>query len=297
MIRVGSYHVCVYAICRDEARFARRWARSMREADSVLALDTGSTDETPRMLRAAGVDVREEEITPWRFDAARNRALALVPEDADICVSTDLDEEFRPGWRDALERAWTPDARRARFRYTRVYPERVEIWSDKIHARHGFRWERPAHEALECEDMRYKVVFAEGVHLYHRPDPARRRSLRALMELAVRERPDDDRAAHYLGREYLLDGMWKEAIDAFERHLRLPGAIWPGERAMSMRLIARAHIELQNPIEAERWLFRAIAEAPHLRAPWADMADLCRARGDLGGAAFFTSRATKSAVQ
>ena len=68
----------------------------MREADGVFVLDTGSTDGTPELLRQLGAHVTQEIITPWRFDTARNRALALVPEDADLCVCTDLDEVFHP---------------------------------------------------------------------------------------------------------------------------------------------------------------------------------------------------------
>ena len=77
-----GYKVCVYAIAKDEAKFAARWAESMSEADAVYVLDTGSSDDTVKILQAHGVNVRSEIITPWRFDAARNRSLELVPEDA-----------------------------------------------------------------------------------------------------------------------------------------------------------------------------------------------------------------------
>ena len=46
-----------------------------------------------------GVNVSEKIITPWRFDVARNESLKLVPNDADICICTDLDEVFEKGWR------------------------------------------------------------------------------------------------------------------------------------------------------------------------------------------------------
>ena len=99
---MGKWKVCVYAICKNEAKFVRRWMDSMREADWVVVLDTGSDDGTPEMLRKLGAQVTEEVISPWRFDVARNRSLELVPEEADICVCTDLDEVLRPGWRAAL---------------------------------------------------------------------------------------------------------------------------------------------------------------------------------------------------
>ena len=81
--------ICVYAICKDESKFAERWMRSMSEADEIFVLDTGSQDNTVQLLREAGAKVWEEKIVPWRFDVARNRSLELVPEDTDICVCTD----------------------------------------------------------------------------------------------------------------------------------------------------------------------------------------------------------------
>ena len=93
--------IIVYAICKNEVSFVDRWMDSMAEADQVVVLDTGSTDATVQLLRARGAAVTEEVISPWRFDTARNRSLELVPQDADICVCTDLDEVFHPGWRAA----------------------------------------------------------------------------------------------------------------------------------------------------------------------------------------------------
>ena len=86
--------IVVYAICKNESQFVNRWMDSMQEADQVVVLDTGSTDETPALLRRRGALVYEETISPWRFDTARNRSLELVDEDADLCVCTDLDELF-----------------------------------------------------------------------------------------------------------------------------------------------------------------------------------------------------------
>ena len=74
----------------------------------MVVLDTGSTDDTVERLRAAGARVTVERFDPWRFDTARNRSLDLVPEDADICVCTDLDEVLHPGWRALLEAGLGP---------------------------------------------------------------------------------------------------------------------------------------------------------------------------------------------
>ena len=271
--------VAVYAICKNEARFAARWMASMGEADGVYVLDTGSSDGTAERLRALGAVVAEEEVVPWRFDTARNRSLALVPEDVDVCVCTDLDEAFRPGWRAALERAWTEGAVQASYRYTWSFrpdgSEDTVFWSEKIHARHGWRWVHPVHEVLERLPgfPAGSRVLAQGVQLDHHPDPAKSRGqYLPLLELSVAEAPNDDRNTHYLGREYLYYGRWDDCIRTLKRHLSLPSAVWADERCASMRYIARAYVQKGERAEARRWLWRAIGEAPHLREPWMEQA-------------------------
>jgi hypothetical protein len=82
----------IYAIAKNEAAFAARFAASCEGADGIHVLDTGSTDDTVAILRAHGVHVEVAEVRPWRFDLARNLSLELVPDDADVCLSIDLDE-------------------------------------------------------------------------------------------------------------------------------------------------------------------------------------------------------------
>ena len=103
---MGNCKVCVYTICKNEEKFVDRWMDSMGEADLVVVLDTGSKDGTVERLRARGAQVTVERILPWRFDAARNRSLELVPEDVDLCVCTDLDEVFHPGGAGTGLAAW-----------------------------------------------------------------------------------------------------------------------------------------------------------------------------------------------
>ena len=94
---MSKYKVCVYAICKNEAKFVERWYNSMKEADAIYVLDTGSTDNTVSLLKKKNIIVKEVNIKPWRFDIARNKSLDLVPEDYDICVCTDLDEVLEEG--------------------------------------------------------------------------------------------------------------------------------------------------------------------------------------------------------
>ncbi len=230
------YRIYVYAICKNEEKFAERWVRSMQEADGICVLDTGSTDGTAERLRELGAHVTQEAVTPWRFDTARNRSLELVPEDADLCVCTDLDEVFRPGWRTAMEQALAGGAEKLRYRYTWSFRpdgrEGVVFWIEEAHARFGFRWAHPVHEVLECTKGACRTADAEGVQLDHHPDPEKSRGqYLPLLELAVQEAPEDDRNVFYLGREYSFYGRWSDCERTLRQYLRMPSAVGRGGAA------------------------------------------------------------------
>ena len=292
---MGKYKICVYAICKNESRFVHRWMESMSEADLVVVLDTGSTDDTVKRLRESGAQVAVEEIAPWRFDTARNRSLELVPEDVDICVCTDLDEVFRPGWREQLERGWKDGMGQVSYRYTWSFePDGSEgyvFWSEKIHARQGYRWTHPVHEVLEWvgNGRRPAIIPVEGIQLDHHPDPTKSRGqyLR-LLELSVAEAPEDDRNMHYLGREYMYRRRWDDCIRTLKHHLQMPSATWADERAASMRYIARAYGNKNQSDQALVWYLRSVAEAPHLREPYVDLALFLYERQEWDGVLYFT---------
>ncbi|MHB1313874.1 MAG: tetratricopeptide repeat-containing glycosyltransferase [Christensenellales bacterium] len=286
---MDNHKVCVYAICKNEEPFVDRWVDSMSEADIMVVTDTGSSDGTIEKLEGRGVTVYQDEVKPWRFDRARNIALAHVPEDVDICVSTDLDEVFEPGWRKKLESAWAEGTIRARYHYTWSFcPDGapgVTFYYDRIHARKGYEWVNPIHECLKyLGDVAEKCIWCPDVRLLHYPDNTKSRSYYLpLLELAVLEKPEEPRNYHYLGREYMFAGMWDRCIDNLKKHLSLPNSFWNEERSASMRFIARAYKAKENYIEAKAWLYKAIAEAPHLREPYVEMAKLMYEKKDWAG--------------
>lgn len=295
---MNHYYVTVYAICKNESEFVDRWIDSMSEADEIVVLDTGSTDDTVEKLRKRGAKVEEKSITPWRFDTARNESMKLIPEKTDICVCTDLDEVFRPGWRSILEEAWFPGAGQASYRYTWSFnpdgSEGVVFWYEKIHARHGYQWVHPVHEVLKWigEGKPGEMVVADGIQLDHHPDPKKSRGqYLGLLEQSVEEDPEDDRNVHYLGREYMYRERWADCIHTLKWHLSMPRATWKDERAASMRYIAKSYWMLGQKEQAQSWYFRAIAEAPYLREPWMDLALLRYDQQDWEGVAWLTAAA------
>ncbi len=294
-----KYKICVYAISKNEEKFASEWAKSMSEADEIIVLDTGSTDNTVNILKDSGVCVYEKVFNPWRFDTARNYSLGLIPNDVNICVCVDLDELFEPGWRDKLENAWGEDTVRARYRYTWNFnddgSEGSVFWIDKIHSRYGFHWENPVHEVLVYNgEKNYSTVYVEGMQLNHHADPEKSRAqYLPLLELAVNEDPDNDRNVHYLGREYMYRAEWDKCIEMLKHHLDMPTSLWKDERCASMRYMAKAYAQKGDKQESVCWLYRSIAEAPYLREPYADLALMLYEMDEWQGVIYFSEKALR----
>ncbi len=274
---MNKYKVCVYAISKNEEKFVKRWIESMKEADEIYVLDTGSTDNTIKLLKENGVHVKRKIIKPWRFDIARNESLKMLPSDTEICVCTDLDEVFNKGWRKELEKVWKKDSKKCKYIYNWSLDKDdnplISFYYEKIHSLKDYKWINPVHEILEFNGNIENTVMNENIVLNHYPDQEKSRSsYLPLLELSIKENPENDRNMHYLGREYMYYNRYNEAIDTLIKHLSLKSALWKDERCASMRFIGRCYKELNRYEEANMWLLKAIEESPYLRDPYIEMA-------------------------
>jgi len=270
--------IVVYAISKNEEKFVNRWVDSMKEADEIYVLDTGSTDNTVNLLEKAGVNVTQKVISPWRFDVARNESLKLVPFDTDICVCTDLDEVFEKGWRNKLEEIWNDNTTRVRYNYDWFLDKNgkpmISYYLNKIHTRNDYSWKYPVHEILDYHgEKKESIITTDDIKLVHYPDKEKSRSsYLPLLELAVKENPFDDRNTHYLGREYMYYNQNDKAIKYLKKHLKLDTATWKDERCASMRFIARCYTRKKEYNKALEWFDKAILEAPYLRDSYVEKA-------------------------
>ena len=260
--------IAIYTIAKNEEQFVQRWYESAKDADHLLILDTGSIDGTTALAHSLGIHTITREFTPWRFDTARNTALAMLPQDIDICIALDMDEILLPGWREKLE-AIPTGTTRPRYKYTWSWnpdgSEGLTYGGDKIHTRHGYHWKHPVHEVLkpEIEEHQHWVT---GLEIHHHPDSSKSRAqYLPLLKLAVEEDPRDDRNQFYLARELYFHRDYGLAQYHFSRHLEL--SLWNPERAASHRYLAK-----MRPDAAEFHLYRAIAEDPNRRESWVALA-------------------------
>lgn len=222
--------ICIYAICKNEEQFVEAWLESMKEADYIVVLDTGSTDRTFELLKNDPRVYRAEQkvITPWRFDVARNESMKLIPDDANILLCTDLDELLEPGWADVIRANWVDGFHvRGTYKYAWSHTEDGQegriFYYDKLHDKNWY-WTAPVHELLHSDiysdEYRFSHsldLFNQGVYLHHYPDITKSRgSYLPLLELRAKENPEDYYGKYYLSHEYNYRGKYNESIKVLE---------------------------------------------------------------------------------
>ena len=258
-------HICVYAICKNESAFVDRFMDSVEGADSIVVLDTGSTDDTVEKLQARGAIVHVQEISPWRFDVARNESMKLIPKEADLCLCLDLDEVITPGW-DTLLRDKHVAGSVQQFRYSYIWDRdadgnpKTQIWYKKIHSNApGFYWESPLHEYLNytgTEPLHVVWLKASDLQVSHYPDPHKVRDYLPIIENGVCSEPANFTINYYYARELHYLKRHNDVIAAVDKALCLGGD--NAHKAALMQFKAVALESLGHVGDAEADFIRAV---------------------------------------
>jgi glycosyltransferase involved in cell wall biosynthesis len=238
--------IAIYAIAKNEAVNVPGWLQTVSGADYIVVADTGSNDGTVDLLACdPRVNLHHISITPWRFDDARNAALALVPSDVDVCIALDFDERLPTNWREIIESAWLPGTTIAYYPYTwRHNPDQTFFNNHHVHCRHGYRWRHPTHECLyPVFDLSVKTITIEKLHIEQFQDCAKvRPNDLFLLAWGQWEDSTSTRMLHYYGRELMFCGYYAEAIERFKRYLELePSRPFPAERELTLSYLAQCH--------------------------------------------------------
>ena len=276
----------IYAPSKNEINHCLDWYNSCKEADVICVADTGSTDGTDIKLIELGVKVTPIRIIPWRFDLAFNFAMALLPDDIDVCIRLDLDERLQPGWREAIENAWTPSTTRLRYPYVWNWidgkPGRT-WYSDRIHAREGYIWRGATHEGLVAR-LPEVQTFTDDVKIWQFPDVKDKKDDLMLLLEATNEYPHDARLLAYLGREYMYQNQFENAINIYKKFL---GMSYDSlERGQAYVNLSKCDIDSR-----ETWLKIAAIEVPNHREPLVELAQYYHNQSDWVNCLLYAKRA------
>jgi tetratricopeptide (TPR) repeat protein len=255
--------IAVYTIALNEEKHVERWYEATKDADYHLIADTGSTDKTIDIAKSLGINIVQISVKPFRFDDARNAALALLPADIDICLSLDMDEVPQEGFFDAVRKGWIEGTTKAW-----VWWDTGQVWknNNRLHAREGIRWIKPCHEVTNSFNGPEKFLEFD-LTVYHRPDDTKSRGqYLPMLQMAVDEDPSDARMWAYLTREHYFHQNWKKVIESAEAMLKAGG--WYVERAASCRAAGKAYQHFNNQEMARDWYVKGVKEAPDQLEAW-----------------------------
>jgi tetratricopeptide (TPR) repeat protein len=274
-------------IARDEEQLLPGCLDSVRGvADEVVLVDTGSTDRTREIARAAGAKVLERA---WDHDFAAPRNLAARHARGGFILQLDADERLAPGAgrviREALPGARFDVAMVRLHNARRVDAPCADVLSGA--ARHGrpillprlFRnapdleWRGAIHESVGEWVIRRggkrADLDADVVHLGYVPAllVSRRKRERnvALLRRRCAEEPDDVTPRGYLALELLEGGDFAAAAEAAAEGWALVPR-QPRHRCLHRIAIARGLLALRVPDAATALEAAARAEAhngPH----------------------------------
>lgn len=228
--------IAAYMICKDEELFIERCLESLADVDEVVIGDTGSTDKTLELIQAYAdnrdyhpiVKLKKLNVSPWRFDDARNAVLSYVSPDIDLCVSIDADEVLESeNFIGAIREAWWNELWKGvevtRFNHSFMThwnwdkpeeaPNISRHFHERVHARFNYRWVHPVHEKLVSDSE--VASWCVDALMKQMPDNGKSRSSYGpMLEQAVKEDPTDWKLWSFLANERSQAGEIDGALSA-----------------------------------------------------------------------------------
>ena len=291
--------ICLTMIVRDEAHIVTETLATVVDLiDRWVIVDTGSTDETPRVIEdffASHGLAGELHHRPWvDFATNRTEALRLVGTADDYAWMMDADD-LVVGDLDLL--GLYADAHDLRFGPDTIY------WRPLLFStRRPWRYEGVLHEYAVCDDGD-PVVTARVPGDYHvvaRTLGARSQAADkydrdcAVLEGVIERDPTDARAWFYLAQSHRDAGRPAEAADCYQRRVELGG--WDEERFVAgwrcAQCLEAAHAPHAEVVAAH---LAAHELRPTRAEPLCDLARIHRQRAEHHLAHLFARRATELA--
>jgi len=244
--------VCV--IAKNEEVLIGRMLESIRGADQVVVVDTGSTDRTIEIAEAYGAEVYKDFIWVDDYALAQNHAKSKMT--TDFILSIDCDEYLDCPWSEvqkAVELAENvvrvtmiaEGNGKNDFGFGRLFRNTPDIY-----------WMASIHKHLNVPGEGEPVGNVRIVYGYspaHLNDPDR--SLR-MLEHAVATEEKPVRNLYYLGREYWYKQRYQDCIDTLQRYVKV--SEWPAEKAEAYMNMGQAYKALGDHQQAAEHFTKAM---------------------------------------
>lgn len=229
-------------IVKNEEAMLAQCLESVKEADNIVVVDTGSFDKTKKVAKRFTDNIFDFE---WcdDFSKARNYAKSLCT--GDWILSIDADEVLEEGGIQKIKdflKSYDKDAvsilmksSNNEFYVVRLFKntERIE-WTGRVHETLGY-----------METGKLDTVITYGTSPAHLFDPER--NVR-ILEISSQENPMNSRYLYYLGREYGYKGNWVKMIETLKKYIEI--STYLSEKADAYFMLALGYWNTQQGEEA-----------------------------------------------
>lgn len=253
----------VAIIAKNEEAMIRNCLESVKYADEIVFVDTGS-DQEDDMLAIVSEYTKDHYRIEWEddFSKAYNFACSLCI--GDWILSIDADEALEDDGISKIRNLLRDSASLA-YRLQLEYPDKTSMGIKLIRNRAGIYWVGKAHKDLNVSaiaETPLPIKIYCGESPTHRNDPDR--TLR-ILKRDFYDSPANTRNLYYLAREYATRHKFEDALDLFKRYfeegddrfLRADACLYLAKiyRVSDMRL-------------ARAWADKATHVLPEFREAW-----------------------------
>jgi len=290
----------VVLIAKNEEKTLPRLLKSLEGFKSlggeVIVLDTGSTDQTVAVAFEWGckvfavedkfiITISEEQANEinakyivageepvitagqkiFDYSSARNHAASLASND--MIAMPDCDEEYTALDLELVNKLIESGAEQLEYHFVFAHDERgkesLGFLHSKFYNRTKAKWVGVIHEVLSGDVKRLQVP-PEIIKLEHWQQPSdHRKNYLPALAYDCYINPENDRNAHYFGRELVWTGRPQSAIKQLEQHIRL--SKWAAEISQSYCFIGDAYLALGKDKEALAAYHQGFIEDPTRR--------------------------------
>jgi len=312
-------------IAKNEEKTLPRLMSSLQEymrlGGEVIYVDTGSTDNTIKVANQLGIKTfevgnkfilspdqhlinninnyfvpNEEPIVPpdikiFNYSAARNYAASLTKHN--MIAMPDCDEAYTMLDINKLCSLINDGAEQLEYNFVFSHnaqgQEAVKFLHCKFYDRRKLHWIGTIHEMLEGQAKRM-FLDENIIKLEHYQNHSSDRS-HYLSGLAYDcyMNPENDRNAHYMGRELLWRGRYKAAIKQLERHVAMNR--WIQEAAQSLIFIGQCYGYMKDEAKQIEYYLKAFIKDSSRRESLIQLCELYRTHDDFQKVACFAEAA------
>lgn len=260
--------ISVSMIVKNESSCLRKALESVKEADEIVIVDTGSIDNTIDIALEYTSRVYYGPTYNWidDFSHSRNQSLDLCTGDWILII--DADEHLEEGGIEKLREAISKTDKTGLYFKTVSGPEMHR--SIRAFKKESGRWEGKIHNfliGLDTEEVDITMYY--GYSEAHKLDPDR--ALRILTKVCD-ENPEVARERYYLAREYYYRKDYENAVKHYDIYLKY--SEFTAERADALLMKARCYWFLQRGEDARQACLQAIYHNPDFKEALYFMAEM-----------------------